>query len=171
MASATTATAAASAEPSVGAPAAQAAGVVPTDAHPAYAARVGRPGWEARWGSEEKERVAGAPAAAIAVEGAAAGFATAGGLGLDSPVSPAVAAAGSASSVNDGAGDHLMDDLPDGVEELKQMVRGEPVERGEEWERCTYPSKAWTEHVCLCVFWYSVVSMPCSRCVGDATVM
>ncbi len=122
MASATAATAAASAEPSAGAPAAQAAGAVPADAHPAYAARVGRPGWEARWGSEEKERVAGAPATAIAVEGAAAGFATAGGL--DAP--PAAAAAGISSSAGGGAEDLLMDDLlPNVVEvdELKQMVR------------------------------------------------
>ena len=63
----------------------------------------------------------GAPAGEVAVAGAAAGFATAGGL--DAPAA-AAAAAGSTSSVKGGAGDPLVDDLlPDDVDELKDMVR------------------------------------------------
>lgn len=118
MASAAAA-AATSTAPATDAPAsaaASASSVVPADAHPAYAARVGRPGWEARWGSEEKERVEGAPAGAIAVAGAAAGFATAGGLDA--------AEGRSAGSVQGSAEDLLVDDLlPDDVGELKDMVR------------------------------------------------
>ncbi|CAB1115211.1 unnamed protein product [Ectocarpus sp. CCAP 1310/34] len=89
------------------------------DLHPAYAARLGRPGWEARWGSEEKERVAGAEAGAIAVAGAAAGFATAGGLDAT-----ATAAADEASAGSGGAGDDPLADefLPDDVAELRSMV-------------------------------------------------
>lgn len=61
----------------------------------------------------------GAPAGEVAVAGAAAGFATAGGLDA-----PAAAAAASTSSVKGGAGDPLVDDLlPDDVDELKDMVR------------------------------------------------
>lgn len=117
--SATTPTSAAAA-PAAGATAA-ASSAVPADAHPAYAARVGRPGWEARWGGEEKERVEGAPAGEVAVAGAAAGFATAGGL--DAPAA-AAAAVGGAGSVLGGAGDPLVDGLlPDDVGELKDMVR------------------------------------------------
>lgn len=117
---ASTTAASTSSAQAAGAPAAQASSVVLADAHPAYAARLGRPGWEARWGSEEKDRVAGAPAGAVAVAGAAAGFATAGGL--DTPA--AAATAGSASSGQGGAGDPLADDLmPDDVDELKNMVR------------------------------------------------
>ncbi|CAM9414207.1 unnamed protein product [Ectocarpus fasciculatus] len=92
------------------------------DSHPAYAARSGRPGWEARWGSEEKERVAGAEAGAIAVAGAAAGFATAGGL--DAASTAAAAAEGSSAASGGGAGDDPLADefLPDDVAELRSMV-------------------------------------------------
>eukprot|EP00903_Cladosiphon_okamuranus_P018378 g16905.t1 len=101
--------------------AASSVSVVPPEAHPAYAARVGRPGWEARWGGEEKDRVKGAPAGAIAVAGAAAGFATAGGL--DAPVAAVVAAASAAAPAEVSAADPLVDDLlPDNVGELKEMV-------------------------------------------------
>lgn len=84
-----------------------------------------RPGWEVRWGSEEKDRVAGAPAGAVAAAGAAAGFATAGGL--DSRVdNTATTAAGAtdASSLQQSLDDPLADSfLPDDVAELKSMVR------------------------------------------------
>ncbi|CAM9787744.1 unnamed protein product [Ectocarpus sp. 6 AP-2014] len=90
------------------------------DSHPAYAARSGRPGWEARWGSEEKERVVGADAGAIAVAGAAAGFATAGGL----DAAASTAAADESSAGSGGAGDDPLADefLPDDVAELRSMV-------------------------------------------------
>ncbi|CAM9392735.1 unnamed protein product [Scytosiphon promiscuus] len=84
--------------------------------HPAYAARSRRSGWEARWGVEEKERVEGAAAGAVAVAGAAAGFATAGGL--DAPAAGGMDVASAAADA-----DYLEDDfLPDDVGALRQMV-------------------------------------------------
>lgn len=96
------------------------------DTHPAYAARSKRPGWEARWGSEEKDRVAGAAAGAVAAAGAAAGFATAGGLDVSATASAGAGAGAGASSGIEGAEDldPLADDfMPDDVGELQSMVR------------------------------------------------
>lgn len=88
------------------------------------AARNQRPGWEARWGNEEPARVTGVAAGEIAVAGAAAGFATAGGL-EEAPVS---AKTDSGVDVIDptvrlGAGDGpLADELPQDVAELQDLV-------------------------------------------------
>ncbi|CAM9421348.1 unnamed protein product [Ectocarpus sp. 4 AP-2014] len=108
---------------SAGAPAASGKTASPDaeDSHPAYAARSGRPGWEARWGSEEKGRVAGAEAGAFAVAGAAAVFATAGGL--DAAASTAATNEASPAGSGGAGDDPLADDfLPDDVAELRSMV-------------------------------------------------
>lgn len=93
---------------------------------PSATARNQRPGWEARWGSEEPARVAGVAAEEIAVAGAAAGFATAGGL-EEAPVS---AKSDSDIGVTDpttrhgASGDPLAYDLlPQDVAELQGLVR------------------------------------------------
>ena len=105
-----------------------------------FSARLQRPGWETRWGDEEKNRVAEEPAGAVAVAGSSAGFAAAGGLDAkaedvatapDAPVAaPVVGADGGAAaadtfSVQLSPDDPLRDNLlPDDVAELKSMVRG-----------------------------------------------
>lgn len=89
-------------------------------------ARNQRAGWEARWGSEEPNRVAGAVAGEIAGAGAAAGFSTAGGLenapaSATPPESLVGAAESAAQLVSD---DPLVDDfLPRDVVELQELVR------------------------------------------------
>ena len=85
-------------------------------------ARLQRPGWDARWGNEEKDRVEGAFAGAIAVEGAAAGFATAGGLDAKVEGTPVEGADAAAATSSD---EPLVDEsLPDDVSELRELVSG-----------------------------------------------
>lgn len=83
-------------------------------------ARLKRPGWEARWGSEEKDRVAGALAGVMAVEGMAAGFETAGGL--DTKERSASADGDSAATAIPTEVHVAGDSLPNDVAELKEMV-------------------------------------------------
>lgn len=83
-------------------------------------ARLQRPNWEARWGSEEKLRVLGSAAGVIASEGAAAGFAMAGGLDTKAD-GHAATGASETRQAESSLEDKL---LPNDVAELKSMVRG-----------------------------------------------
>lgn len=82
-------------------------------------ARLKRPGWEARWGSEEKDRVAGVLAGVMDVEGAAAGFEMAGGLDTTASADGDSAATAIPTEVHPEG-----DSLPNDIAELKEMVGG-----------------------------------------------